>query len=188
MDNSEKQVISACQAGNFSGFSTLYNRYIEKIYNFVYYRTMHKETAEDITSKVFFKSLKKIHTFNHDQGSFSSWLYKIAKNEIIDYYRSNHPADNIESFFDLRSSGDVSREIGAGLELEKVKRYLNRFSQEQREIVIMRIWDGLSHKEIANITGKSEANCKVIFSRTINKLREELPAELFLALLIKMSL
>ena len=68
--------------------------------------------------------------------------------------------------------------------MEKVEKYLEQFTGEQREIIVMRVWQDMTHKEIAEIIGKSEDSCKMIFSRAINKLRKE---EIF-ALIVLMSL
>ena len=72
MEAIELQIIQACQAGNLDRFAEIYDRYIKKIYSFIYYRTGHKEIAEDITSLVFMKAIDKIGSFNSSQGSFSS--------------------------------------------------------------------------------------------------------------------
>ncbi len=165
-------------------FGNLYQRYVDKIYKFIYYKTHHKETAEDLTSQTFFKALENIKNFDSDKGQFSSWLYRIAKNCVIDYYRTKKETIDIFDAWDLVGREDIKRDSEFKEQLEKVERYLEQFTSEQREIIVMRVWQDMTHKEIAEIIGKSEDSCKMIFSRAINKLRKE---EIF-ALIVLMSL
>ena len=106
MENLESQVIKKCQAGELKQFGQLYDSYIKKIYNFVYYKTWHRQTAEDLTSQTFFKALTKIKQFDEIKGSFSSWLYKIARNTVIDYYRQNKADLNIDDIIHVIRTAD----------------------------------------------------------------------------------
>ncbi|MDD5071297.1 MAG: RNA polymerase sigma factor [Patescibacteria group bacterium] len=187
MEINEEKIIIKCQAGDLADFGCLYDKYIKKIYDFVYYKTLHKETAEDLTSKTFFKALENINNYSSTKGSFSSWLYKIARNTVIDNYRTEKKTIDITEIWDLKSDEDIEKDAGNRQQLEEIKKYLDKLKPEQKEIVIMRIWDGLSYREIAAITGKSEAGCKMMFSRTIAILRKEMPLALFILLLLKLK-
>ena len=183
--SAQEQIIKECQKGNLDEFTELYEQYFEKIYRFIYYKTHHRQTAEDLTSQVFIKTLENIGRFNPRQGLFSSWLYRIARNKVIDYYRTEKKKFDITGFWDLKSKEKIDVDLENKEKLEQVKQYLNKLKPEQREIIVMRIWDGLSYQEIAEIIDKKEANCKMIFSRTMKKLREEIPLALLIILLIK---
>jgi len=172
MSTSELGYIKNCQKGDLSQFAYIYDLYIKKIYNYIYYRTQHKETAEDLTANCFTRALENITKYNPEKGSFSSWLYKIAKNTIYDHYRKMKYVSNIDDIWDLSDKTDVEMDIDTKIQVEKVKKYLTKIKPEHREIIIMRLWDNLSYKEISEITGKAEGNCKVIFSRTIAEIRE----------------
>lgn len=168
----EQEIIEQCKKGNLKEFEKLYDSYFKKIYRFIYYRTGHKETAEDITSQTFIKALEKIQGFDLGRGTFSAWIYCIARNKVIDHYRTRKSELDISKVWGLGK--DPNLDIEARDRLREAENYLKKIKKDQREIVLMRIWDGLSYKEIAEITGKSEANCKMIFSRTIGKLKEEI--------------
>jgi len=168
----EQEIIEQCKKGNLREFEKLYDSYFEKIYRFIYYRTGHKETAEDITSQTFIKALEKIQGFDLGRGTFSAWIYCIARNKVIDHYRTRKSELDISGVWGLGK--DPNPDIEARNRLREVENYLKKIKKEQREIILMRVWDGLSYKEIAEITGKSEANCKMIFSRSIGKLKEEI--------------
>jgi len=180
MEN-ESEIIRECQAGNFEGFGVLYKAYVRRIYDFIYYKTYHKETAEDIASAVFMKVLENIKSYKPGKGSFSAWLYGIARNAVIDHYRKGKPEIPVEDIWDLPETRDFTADIDNKNRLEEVRTHLVKFKPAHRQIIILRLWQELSYREIAEISGNSEANCKMIFSRTIGKLRSEmsLPALIF---------
>ena len=184
METCELDIIQSCQQGNLEGFAQLYDKYIKKIYSFIYFRTHHQQTAEDLTSISFNKALEKINKFNSQKGNFSSWLYQIARNTVIDHYRTNKNETNINDIWDLNSNNDIPADLDNRLKLEKIAEYLKLLNQKQRELIIMRVWDGLSYQEISAITKKSESSLKMTFSRAMKTLRQENA----LALIILLSL
>jgi len=167
-------VIKECQHGRIERFTKVYDAYIKKIYNFIYHKTMHRETAEDLTSTVFMKALENIQSFDESKGSFNAWLYRIARNTVIDHYRTSKDVMDIADAWGLSSKEDILRNAESNEQLERVRGYLETLKPQHREIIIMRVWDQLSYKEIADITGLTEANCKMTFSRAIRRLRDEL--------------
>ncbi len=90
---------------------------------------------------------------------------------MIDYYRSIRPNDDIADHFDLSRDERIEAKTEAALELENVHSYLKKLPPLQRDIILMRVWQDLPYKTIANVVGKSEDNCKVIYSRAIKELR-----------------
>jgi RNA polymerase sigma-70 factor (ECF subfamily) len=184
METAEINAIIACQKGNNDQFAFLYDKYIKKIYDFVYYKTSHKETAEDIVSQVFFKAIERINTFKVNKGTFQAWLYQIARNSVIDFYRTKKEVANIDDYWSLSDNTDIERDTEARIRLEEVDAYLKKLKPLQREIIIMRVWQGLGYAEISEIIGKSEASCKMLFSRTIKRLRKEMPMEMLIMLLL----
>ncbi|MFA5075945.1 MAG: RNA polymerase sigma factor [Patescibacteria group bacterium] len=187
MKPDEAQIIIACQQGDLTKFAQLYDQYIKKIYNFVYYKTNHPQTAEDLVSQTFIKALENITKFKlGSQSSFSAWLYRIAQNTVIDYYRTKKADANINDYYDLASTEDTQLNAITSEQKAKVQTYLQKLNPEQRQIVIMRLWDELSYQEIASLTQKSEASCRMTFCRAIGQLKKELLIIIaFITLLIK---
>ncbi|MDD5749330.1 MAG: sigma-70 family RNA polymerase sigma factor [Patescibacteria group bacterium] len=170
----EIELIRACQTGQNEAFGQIYDLYFEKIYRFIYYKVSHRESAEDLTSLTFTKALQNLKKFNTDQGLFSAWLYKIARNSIIDHYRSNAPVYDLEASYGLHLEENIEEHMDQQQELASIKEKLELLSPEQKEIVVMRVWNELSYKEISQTIGKSENNCKVIFSRALKQLKSSL--------------
>lgn len=182
----EQAAIQAALKGDTARFAELYDAYVRKIYDFIYYKTHHKETAEDLTSETFFKALKNLGQYDRSR-SFKSWLYAIAHHVVIDHYRSARPTTDIDDVWDLPGEDTMLRDSETKRALAEVQKYLGDLSSIQREILILRLWQELSYKEIAEIVGKSEANSKMIYSRAIAQLRQSVPAGVFAVLVASQS-
>lgn len=178
MDSAELRAIERCQSGQLEDFALLYDRYVKKIYDFVYFKTFHRQTAEDIVSQTFMKALEHIGSYDAGKGNFSSWLYRIAQNSVIDHYRASKPTVDLDAVFDLSSREDVAHDVELKLRLERVQTYLKLLTSEQQQLVMLRIWQGLSYQEIAVVMGKTEAACKMMLSRTLRELQAHLPPSL----------
>lgn len=172
MEKSESTIIAECQAGQMDSFVLLYDAYIEKIYKFLFFRTLHKELAEDLTSQTFIKALEKINTFRSDRGEFQTWLYQIARNLLIDEFRRRKPVENIDDHLNIQSETNLETETQALLDKETLYKILESLPDESQELITMRLWDELPYSEIAAITGKSEGSLKMQFSRIISKLQQ----------------
>jgi RNA polymerase sigma-70 factor, ECF subfamily len=179
----ETDLINECQQGSKEAFGFLYDLYLDKIYRFVYYKVMNKESAEDITSDVFLKAFSRIGTYDASKANFSTWIYSIARNAVIDHYRSKKQMDDIDDYFDLAEDANIERTIDAKDKLRQVSKYLKTLSPSQREVVILRVWQGMPYKEIAEVLGKTEAGVKMSFSRAVKDLKDKF-GPLVLAVLI----
>jgi RNA polymerase sigma-70 factor, ECF subfamily len=181
----EAALIAAIHAGDKQAFGALYEAYVKPIYNFIYYKTHHKETAEDLVSQTFMKAYNHFASYEPAKGTFSAWLYRIARNLVVDYYRSKKLATiDIEDAWDLSSDENIAEDTHNKLLFAEVKKYFKELTAEQRDILTMRLWQEMSYQEIAEVLGKSEGSCKMAFSRAIQKLRERMPIAMFIALLM----
>lgn len=181
-DFSDEKLASLVNQGYQQHFSELYARYIDPIYRFIFISLRHKETAEDITSKVFVKVFQNIGTYRAESGSFRTWLYSIARNALVDYYRSAGREQPTETLPELPYHQGIEAGVDTAAMMKKLDDALSELDQELRYILIMRLWDGIPFSEISRIMGKSESAVKMAFYRAIKKLREILTVAFLVAL------
>lgn len=163
-------------------FGNLYDLYAKEIYRFLYYRTNNVSVAEDLTSTVFTKALADFKRFTKRSGATErSWLYTIARNALIDHYRSQKQTEEVSE--SIAGTDDVSKNTDERMLLQKVVEAMKTLPEAQQEILRLRLWQGLTHQEIADTIGKSEASVKMAFSRALQELRSRLPETLILLLL-----
>ncbi len=178
------QLVLKCQSGDKMAFGEIYDRYLRRLYDFIYFKTHHRETAEDLVSLVFTKALENIKSFDPQKGTLQAWLFQISRNTVIDHYRTFKKEYDIEDAWDIGEDNDIERDLDTRQKIAEIEKYLQTLKAEQRDIVIMRVWQELSYREISEIVGKSEDNCKMIYSRAINKLRQEMPLNIFVTFLL----
>jgi len=162
-------------------FSKLYDKYVERIYRFVFLKVNAREIAEDLTSETF---LKGWEAFNKPQFSNpgsqienpQAFLYKIAKNLIIDYYRQKNRFKIIstENAEFIPVSENLEEKMNLDLDMLRVRTALSQLKDDYQEVVIWHYLNELSISEIAKILEKSENTVRVTLSRALEKLREEL--------------
>lgn len=180
----DKELVIQCQSGNLWVFSELYDRYIDKIYKFVYIKTSNQDIAEDITSEVFYKAMNSIDSFKSQEwSSFKSWIYTIANNKVIDFYRTQKTETDIEDCFDLWIHSDFAHDVDNKDKLQKILEFLDTLKADQKEVIMLRIWEDLSYKEISEITWKTLDNCKKIVSRNLKTIQANFILLLFIILL-----
>lgn len=170
--NIEQQLIVAAQK-NPARFAPLYDKYYRQIFLFIFKKVKNEQLAGDITSKVFLKALLNIKKFKFQGFPLSSWLYRIASNEVNMYYRTSNKiseveimeSDVIELMTEMKEGADEDRQ-------EMLIEALNNLPLEQTELIEFRFFEKMSFKEIGEITGVSEGNAKIRVYRVIEKLKK----------------
>jgi len=173
-------LVASARAGDKEAFGTLYQEYFAPIYRFVFFKTRHKETAEDITQTVFAKALTSIPAFTDTGAPFIAWLYTIARNQCLDFWKKKQDI----VLDDVKNGEDVWETLPGKLSADKesltreregiLMRALDALSDEQRELVILRFIEERSYQEIEKILGKSEEALRAMNYRAMKILRKEL--------------
>jgi RNA polymerase sigma-70 factor (ECF subfamily) len=180
--------------GDRGAFAKLYDRYAGRIYAYHYYRTFSRETAEDLTSQTFLKALEGLRGYEGEKGKFSAWLYGIARNSLIDCVRTRARTVSLDEdpgildAWDLGADEDFTHDVAERDRWERLKPYFRALDPAAREIIVLRLWDGLSHAEIARLTNRTEAASKMAYSRALTVLRQSMPLALYIAVLIQRPL
>lgn len=167
-----KQTLQKAQTGDTEAFARLYDEFAEKLFRFIYFRVGHKEVAEDVLSDTFVKAWQKISQVNSPEA-LSGWLYQIAKNNIIDYYRIKKdfiPLDDVVEF--LEDAVNPIDTVNLSLDQTKIFELLKQLSDEHRLVLQYKFFEDLSNEEIGYILNKTEGAIRVIQHRAIIKLKE----------------
>lgn len=167
----DAEIIAAVQSGDTDKFGLLYDTYFPRIFAYLFYRTRNRATAEDLVSTTFLKAVKGIGKFDGQKGTFSAWLYRIARNTLYDHGRRWTTTVPLEYAEAVSAKDDIEKEVADRKTVAEVQAMLSELPSMQREVVSMRAWDGLSYAEIAGILGKSEGSCKMAFHRAATKFR-----------------
>ena len=160
-------------------FAELYEEYLPKVFRYVRYRVNDLQVAEDLTSGVFEKALTSFSKFSSDKASFSTWIFTIARNTVIDHYRVRGRRQMVsldEAAIEVPSSDPGPDEaVEKQEERERLRACLSELSREEQEIVSLKFGSGLSNRQIARTTGLSESNVGTKLYRAVRKLRDRFP-------------
>jgi RNA polymerase sigma-70 factor (ECF subfamily) len=166
-------------------FGELYDRYYSKIFGYVLRRTANLEVAQDIASETFFQALRKLWQFRWRSISFSSWLYKIASNEINQYFRKSERRKSV-SLEELQEQGlepvsphdpeselmEAQEELEQHREFLEVQNRIVRLPAKYQEVIALRFFEQKQIKEICEILSKKEGTVKSLLHRAMERLRE----------------
>jgi RNA polymerase sigma-70 factor, ECF subfamily len=173
--DSEREIIKRAKK-NIGDFDMLYEMYFPKINNFVYHRVYDDAVKNEIVSNVFFKAMKKLNLFrflDSKKCTFSSWLYRIAVNEINQYFRDRKRDRTLVDKF-INKQPDKGDPV---IDFKIVKQKMTVLSTEEQNLIALKYFEKLKHKEISEIYKISESNVKVRLHRAMKKLRYELKDE-----------
>ena len=162
--------------GNPRAFSVLYDRYYRDIYVFIFRRLESEAHCEDIVSQVFFKAMTNIHKYKFKGVPFSAWLFRIASNELNQYFRKSNKTRHVsieeEGVHKLSEESD-----DLSLDPYLLSNILNKLDPKEVELLELRYFEALSIKETAYILGITESNVKVKVFRLLNKIKKKVAKE-----------
>ncbi len=172
----DAEAIIRAARGDQDAFSVLYQRYVRRIYNYIFYRTGSQHDAEDLTEKVFFRALSHIQTYNNRGLPFSAWLYRIAHNLVANWYRDTKRKNEVpleDHEFTLRHSDQPEHSMVKVQEIETLLQAIRKMPAERQTLLILKFVEGMSNEEIAQIMGRTEGAIKSLYHRTLLALRDD---------------
>jgi RNA polymerase sigma-70 factor (ECF subfamily) len=158
-------------------FGLLYERYVDRIYNYIYYRTGNHHDAEDLTARTFYRAMNHISRYVDRGAPFSAWLYRIAHNLVANWHR-DRCRRQIISLEDM-VVGRLKREGPASLAEEKEEQDLllqtgRWLPPARKQLIILKFVEQMSNAEIGEVMGRTEGAIKSLYHRTLVSLRKEL--------------
>ena len=173
----EEDVLNRAAQGESEAFGLLYERYIDRIFNYVYYRTGNLHDAEDLTARVFQRAMNHIKNYTDRGVPFSAWLYRIAHNLVANWHRdrSRRQEIPINDVPILPSKGDhPERNLVRSQEEDALLRLIRRLPPERQNLLILKFVENMSNAEIGAIMGRSEGAVKSLYHRTLLALRDQI--------------
>lgn len=164
--------------GEPAAFGLLYDRHVSAVYRYVYYRVRDDAEAEDLTSEVFMKALRAIPRYEPRQA-FLAWLYRIARNAVIDHVRRGGRQVSFEDALkhpEVHNAVDPDLELLAVSDKETLRTALEQLTPLQQEVIVLRFLEGFSTDEIAKLIGKREGTVRGIQFRALGALRQLIPS------------
>ncbi len=168
----EQDLVHRAQNGDKEAFTELYETYFGKLYRYVVARIGNRAEAEDMTQQVFVKAYKSISSYRWRGVPFSAWLFRIAHNLVVDFFRkeSKRPTVPLEESL-VASNDNVQQVVERRLDIERVMAATRQLTEAQREVVSLRFAGGLAIAEVARVMGKSEGAVKALQHSAIAALR-----------------
>jgi RNA polymerase sigma-70 factor (ECF subfamily) len=162
--------------GDQEAFGVLYERYVSRIYSYIYYRTGNQHDAEDLTARVFFRALRHVENYKDRGLPLSAWLYRIAHNLVANWHRDNSRRKEIplDEIILVRHSGDLPEAVLIeNEEKENVLHVIHRLPPDRQQLIILKFVEHLSNAEIGQVMGRSEGAVKSLYHRTLLSLRDD---------------
>ncbi|MBU3131309.1 RNA polymerase sigma factor [Clostridium gasigenes] len=172
----EKKLIKLVVKGDKSAASELINLYYKMIFTYVFNQTRDSELSKDLTQEIFISMLKSITNYEGKKSSFKNWVYKIASNKIVDYYRSKYYkyttiVEEIENY-DLKSSHNVEYEIEIKEDTEEIMNVVNRLTGNMQEIFRLKVFGEMTFSEISILLDISESTVKTRYYSSVRKIKK----------------
>ena len=169
-------LVRKAASGNFEAFGEIYSIYLDRIYRYIFYQVKDEMTAQDITQEVFVKAWKAISSLRGEGKTLQSWLYRIARNHLIDYLRNTKKNTSLDRE-NLPEISDPNPEVETELERRELREMITCLPENQKQVIILKFLEGLNNQEIAKVMGKREGAIRVLQMRALANLRQKLNRE-----------
>jgi RNA polymerase sigma-70 factor (ECF subfamily) len=173
---SDEIALKLAAQGDQEAFGVLYERYVSRIYSYIYYRTGNQHDAEDLTARVFFRAMRHVENYTDRGLPLSAWLYRIAHNLVANWHRDNSRRKEIplDEIILVRQSGDLPEMVLIeNEEKENLLNVIHRLPGDRQQLIILKFVEHLSNAEIGLVMGRSEGAVKSLYHRTLLSLRDD---------------
>ena len=162
-----------------AAFGVLYERYVDRIYGYIYHRVGNAQEAEDLTARTFYRALDKLDSYEDRGAPFAAWLFRIAHNLMANWHRdrSRRRFLSLDRLWAQKSENDSPEEhVEVEENREALWSAINRLPEERRNLLLWKFGNQMSNLEIGELMDKSESAIKSLYFRTLSALRQDLEA------------
>ncbi len=174
---SDSDLVELAKVGSKEAFGELYERYLDKIYSYVYYRTGNHHDAEDLTARVFFRAMAHMEGYTERGVPFQAWLYRIAHNLVANWHRDRgrRKVIPLDEFIATSLKSDApDKQAEEQEEQDALRAAIRRLPEERQQLLLLKFVDHMSNAEIGAIMDRTEGAIKSLYHRTLIALRDEL--------------
>ena len=165
------KLVAKAQRGDSEAFARIYDELVKPVYRYIFYR-VEDAIAEDLTEETFFKAWQNLKKYKKGKHPFSSWVFKIAHNLVVDYYRKNRTTEEIdERMADPQQTSNPAYQTDIKLTQIRLRKVICRLSENYQQVIILKYINELDNKEIASVIGKSEGAVRTLQFRALARLR-----------------
>ena len=154
-------------------WEAVYTEQLPRVYNFLRYRLGNETLAQDLTSRTFEKAWRDRHRYRRELAQFSTWLLQIARNVVVDYYRTRHEHAPLEAAAEVPADGTPEEEAVIRSNFARLSVLTAQLADRERELLALKYGAGATNRAIAEVTGLSESNVGTILHRAVQILREK---------------
>jgi RNA polymerase sigma-70 factor (ECF subfamily) len=175
--DNDNLILNRAIQGDHEAFGKLYEEYVERIFNYVYYRTGNQHDAEDLTARVFFRAMRRIPQYQERGLPVSAWLYRIAHNLVANWHRDRGRRPEIsldEGFTAVPHSEHPEITLLQVEEQDYLLRIIRDLPPERQQLIILKFVEHMSNAEIGQIMGRTEGAVKSLYHRTLLSLRVDM--------------
>ena len=173
-EEGERNLIESAKKGDKEAFGGLYEMHLKRIYRFLFFQLKDEQTAEDLTEQTFIKAWDKIYRFRIKKGgSFRAWLFKIARNLALDYFRKK-PTISLSEIPEPKSFDNTEEKIYLDEKSKELRQAIDKLPSVLRQAVILRYLEELPYEQVAQALGKRKGTVRVMVFRALKILRKEL--------------
>lgn len=178
MDLEKRWIKQIQKNASESAANELVSKYYKEIYAFCYKQTMDDDLSLDLTQEIFISALQSMHTYDRKKASFRTWLYKLASNKIVDYYRSKsyrytQTARQIDDY-EIMDKVDMVISLEYKEEVEKVTAIVNQLESSSQQIIRLKLFGEYTLKEIATMESIPLSTVKTRYYSSLKKIRAEM--------------
>jgi RNA polymerase sigma-70 factor, ECF subfamily len=163
----EAPLVNRAKSGDSEAFAQLYDAYVARVYRYIYFRVTDDAAAEDLTSQVFLKAWESLDRYEMRSSPFVAWLYTIARNLVIDYYRTKKESIPIEEVHGLTHHETPAEEVESRFDLQAMRDALQFLTDDQQQVLILKFIAGLPNENIARIMNKREGAVRALQMRAL---------------------
>jgi RNA polymerase sigma-70 factor, ECF subfamily len=171
-----RPLVDRAKVGDAEAFGALYDRFQPEIFRYLVIRVRDQDVAEDLAQQVFMKAWQAIPRYEHRGAPFRAWLYRMAHNQMVDFFRTNRPTTDLEGV-DVPEEAEAEERLLTAEMNDALRDALERLSEDHREVLVLRFLMEKSAREIGDIMGRKEVTIRGLQMRALQALRREIESQ-----------